>query len=74
MDFGKNKEGISLYRINGSKDEINQAIDQFKDLGCEVWDEIELEKSHKSWSVLLRLMLPNEEEELEEPKKERSEK
>jgi hypothetical protein len=62
-DFGKNEEGINLFRINGTKVEIEKAIQDFKDLGCELWDDpYELEKSHKHWSVLVRIKIPEVEE------------
>lgn len=59
MSFGKNSEGVNLFRINGTADEIKKAIQDMKELGCELWDEpYELEKSHKHWSVLVRFMIP----------------
>lgn len=62
-DFGKNEEGINLFRINGTKVEIEKAIQDFKELGCELWDDpYELEKSHKHWSVLVRIKIPEVEE------------
>lgn len=60
-DFGKNKEGLNLYRINGTKKEIDDAIQNIKDVGCEVWDDPwEYEKSHKHWTVLVRIKIPEE--------------
>ena len=64
-DFGKNEEGVNLFRINGSKDEIAKAIQDIKDLGCEVWEPFELEQAHKHWSVLLKIHIPEEPEEYE---------
>jgi hypothetical protein len=58
MSFGKNSEGVNLYRINGSKEEIEKSIQAMKDLGCEVWQAYELERSHKHWSVLVKLQFP----------------
>ena len=57
-DFGKTDEGVNLYRINGSKDEIKKAIDDLINLGCEVWQPYELEKSHKHFSVLIKVQIP----------------
>ena len=58
-DFGKNEEGLNLFRINGTKEEINKAIEDIKKLGAEVWGEPFLfEKAHKHWSVLVRIQLP----------------
>jgi hypothetical protein len=59
MDFGKGHEGLNLYKINGDKEEIYKAIDDLRNLGCEVWGTpIALEKSHKHWSVLIKVKVP----------------
>jgi hypothetical protein len=57
-DFGKNDQGVNLYRINGTKDEIRKAIDDLVEIGCEVWQPYEWEKSHKHWSVLIKVQIP----------------
>ena len=58
-DFGRNEEGLNLFRINGSKAEIEKALQDLKNLGCEIWeDPIALEKAHKHWSVLIRIKMP----------------
>lgn len=57
-DFGKNDQGVNLFRINGTKDEIRKAIDDLVELGCEVWQPYEWEKSHKHWSVLIKVQIP----------------
>jgi hypothetical protein len=57
-DFGKNEIGVNLYRINGTKDEIRKAIEDLIELGCEVWQPYEWEKSHKHWSVLVKVQIP----------------
>jgi hypothetical protein len=57
-DFGKDHEGVNLYRINGTKEEIKKAIDDLAELGCEVWQPYEFEKSHKHFSVLIKLQIP----------------
>ena len=57
-DFGKDSEGINLYRINGSKDEIKKAILDLIELGCEIWEPYELEKSFSQWSVLVKVQIP----------------
>lgn len=63
MSFGKNPEGVNLFRINGTKDEITKAILDMKNLGCELWEEpYHLEQSHKHWSVLVRFLIPEEAE------------
>lgn len=60
-DFGKNEEGLNLYRINGTKNEIEKALQDLKNLGCELWENpVELEKAHKAWSILIRIKLPEE--------------
>lgn len=58
MDFGKNNDGLNLYRINGSKAEIYKAIDDIKKLGCEIYNIVALEKAHKDWSVLIKVKIP----------------
>lgn len=57
-DFGKDELGLNLYRINGTKDEIIKAIEDLKELGCEVWQSYDFEKSHKHWSVLVKVQVP----------------
>lgn len=58
-DFGKNEDGLNLFRLNGTKAEIYDAIDKFLCLGCEIYDKpTELEKSHKHWSILLKMKMP----------------
>jgi hypothetical protein len=63
MDFGKHQHDLNLLRINGSKEEIYEAIDDMKNLGCEIWGTpIALEKAHKHWSVLIKVKIPEVEE------------
>jgi hypothetical protein len=58
-DFGRNEEGLNLFRINGSKAEIEKALQDLKNVGCEIWeDPIALEKAHKHWSVLIKIKIP----------------
>jgi hypothetical protein len=58
-DFGRNEEGLNLFRINGSKAEIEKALQDLKNVGCEIWEEpIALEKAHKHWSVLVKIKVP----------------
>lgn len=57
-DFGKDEQGLNLYRINGTKIEINKAIEDLQELGCEVWQPYEFEKSHKHLSVLVKVQIP----------------
>jgi hypothetical protein len=65
-DFGKNEEGLNIFRINGTKKEIEKAIFDMKNLGAEIHGEPYLfdkgynfEKAHKHWSVLLRIQMPD---------------
>lgn len=58
MSFGENSEGVNLYRINGTKEEIEKAITDMEKLGCEVWQSYNLERSHKHWSVLIKIQFP----------------
>jgi len=66
-DFGRNEEGLNLFRINGSEKEIEKALQDLKNLGCELWDDpYEMEKAHKHWSILIRIKIPEiEEKEME---------
>lgn len=57
-DFGKDEQGVNLYRINGTKTEINKAIEDLQELGCEVWQPYELEKAHKHFSALIKVQIP----------------
>jgi hypothetical protein len=57
-DFGKDQTGVNLYRINGTKAEIKKAIDEMIELGCEVWQPYEFETSHKHFSVLIKVQIP----------------
>jgi hypothetical protein len=66
-DFGKNEKGLNIFRINGTREEINKAIDDIGKFGAEVWGEPYLfEKSHKHWSVLIRVQMPEFEEDQEQ--------
>jgi hypothetical protein len=69
-DFGKTNDGLYLYRINGDRKEIEKYIEELKHLGCELYDETELERTWKQFSVLLKIKFPHKiEEELERKKK-----
>lgn len=57
-DFGTDKKGITTYRINGKKDDLEEIIKEVRTLGCEFWEQPILEKTHKQWSVLLKVLLP----------------
>lgn len=61
-DFGKDDAGVNLYRINGTKDEIKKAINDLQELGCEVWQPYEFEKSHKHFSALIKVQIPDVEQ------------
>jgi hypothetical protein len=59
-DFGKNQRGLNIFRINGTKEEIEKAITDMKNLGAEIWGEPYIfEKSHKHWSILIRVQMPD---------------
>jgi hypothetical protein len=57
-NFGKNEDGLNVIRINGTRKELDEAIQEIKDLGYEVYNPIEIEKAHKEVSVLLKLLIP----------------
>jgi hypothetical protein len=62
-DFGKNEHGLNIFRINGTKEEIEKAIYDMQNLGFEVWGEpYYFEKASKHWSVLIKVLVPNFEE------------
>lgn len=57
-DFGKNEEGLNLFRINGKQDEIRKAIEEIEKTGCIVFNEAVFEKSYKEYSVLIKIKIP----------------
>jgi hypothetical protein len=59
-DFGKNKDGVNLYRINGGKNQIQKAIDELTQLGCEIWTPYEFERVGRGdeFTVLLKVQIP----------------
>jgi hypothetical protein len=59
-EFGKDKEGVSTYRINGEKEDLLIIIKEAKDLGFSFWEKPILEKAHKHYSVLLKLYIPRD--------------
>ncbi len=58
-DFGRNEQGINLFRVNGTEKEIHQAITELKKIGCLICDEIQIEKAYKESSVLLKIKIPD---------------
>jgi hypothetical protein len=61
LDFGKNEEGVRTYRVNATdKGDLEKIIDESKGMGWKFWTEPYPEKSHKSWSVLLKMYDPKE--------------
>jgi hypothetical protein len=66
-NFGRNEEGVHTYRINAtSKDEIYTLIEQCRAMGWKFWDTPNLQKVHKTWSVLLKIYDPKEKDYPEE--------
>jgi hypothetical protein len=60
-NFGKDKEGVHTYRINAtSKDDLYNLIEQCRAMGWKFWDTPNLQKVHKTWSVLLKIYDPKE--------------
>jgi hypothetical protein len=60
-DFGKNEEGVHTFRVNAStKEDIYKVIEESKEMGWKFWDTPNIEKVHKTWSVLLKLYNPKE--------------
>lgn len=59
--YGRNKEGVHTYRINTTKkEEIYEIIDGAKAAGWKFWDIPNIEKVHKTWSVLLKIYYPKD--------------
>jgi hypothetical protein len=58
VNFGKNKDGLNLYRINGTKEEIEDAIEKLSALGIELSEPYEFEKAHMQSSVLVKMKMP----------------
>ena len=69
-DFGLNKDGLKLFRINGTIDEIEDAIQRLTALGYELGDSYEFEKAHMQSSVLVRMVVPVPEPEKYSPDEE----
>lgn len=60
-DWGRDNEGIHTMRVNATKKEdLLLIIEQTKKAGFKFWNTPAIEKTHKSWSVLIQLMNPNE--------------
>ena len=64
-DFGKNEEGLNLFRINGTKEEIEKAIQDIKNVGCEIYEAFDYEKAHKHFSILIKIKIPEVQKEKE---------
>ena len=58
--FGSNKEGVTTYRVNGELEDLVTIIDEAKNIGYAFFETPIVEKSHKHYSVLLRLYVPEE--------------
>lgn len=61
-DFGKDKDGIETYRLNGEKEDIERKVKEAREKGYEFVEEPIIEKSFRAWTLLLRCYLPEEEE------------
>jgi hypothetical protein len=59
-DFGKDEEGVRTYRINGDKADLERIIQESADLGYEFWIEPVIEKSWKTYTLLLKIYIPEE--------------
>jgi hypothetical protein len=57
-DFGS-QDGIQVYRICGSKEDIYRVLDEARDMGHKFWDTPVINHVHNSqWTVLLKLKIP----------------
>lgn len=60
-NFGRNTEGVYTYRINASsKEDLYKIIDEAREAGWKFWNTPNLQKVHKTWSVLLQIYDPKE--------------
>lgn len=57
FDFGTNAEGVTTYRVNAHKDDLERIINEIRTMGFEFWEKPEIVKTHKNWSVLLRIFI-----------------
>jgi hypothetical protein len=57
FDFGTNAEGVTTYRVNAHKDDLERIINEIRTLGFEFWEKPEIVETHKNWSVLLRIFI-----------------
>lgn len=57
FDFGTNSEGVTTYRVNAHKDDLKRIIEEIKNLGFDFWESPEIVKSHKDWTVLLKIFI-----------------
>lgn len=59
-NFGRNKEGVHLYRVNGDKADLERIIKESFEMGWAFWEEPKIEKVFKTYSVLLKIYDPKE--------------
>lgn len=59
-DFGKTEEGVLTYRINGKKNDLYRMIEEIEVIGFTFMEPPIVEKAHKHWSVLVKILLPCE--------------
>ena len=60
-DYGKNSEGVHTFRINTTtKDDIYTILKESKEMGFRFWETPNIEKVHKTYSVLLKLYVPKD--------------
>lgn len=59
--FGQNKEGVYTWRVNADqKNDLEMIIREAIKAGYYFWETPKIERSYRSWSVLLKLCIPYE--------------
>lgn len=68
-DFGKDKEGVYTWRVNSAhKSDLELIIQEALKVGYCFWEQPIIERSYKSWSVLLKLFIPYDMDDIERNK------
>lgn len=57
FDFGTNSEGITTYRVNAHQNDLKAIIEEISRIGFDFWEEPRIVKTHKDWTVLLKIFV-----------------
>lgn len=58
--FGKDKEGVHTFRVNGDKADLERIIKESYEMGWAFWEKPTIEKVFDYYSVLLKIYDPKE--------------